>query len=247
MSSVHSRLSLYSSSPNRFDHFYIYDNSDNFLLRQWGEEKGCHVRVIHYPGEAQQQTAYHHCSVLALQEQHTWAAMFDVDEILILKQHHDIHPFLEEYCPNGALGINWLVFGTADRLVYSPQPFTKRFQFRKRKPDPWVKSITRLKDIDLSKGKIRIHYPPLLPGFSQHDTNGRNFTGPTNAVALIDVAISHHYRYKLHQKFVRNSLKSIADFSRGSPRVQQQIVEDAKPGQVPYRQRNGTILPGVPK
>ena len=169
---------------------------------------------------------------MALHNNHTWVALFDADEILILKQHRDMHSFLEEHCTSGSLSINWLVFGTAGRLTYSPQPFTKRFQYRKKKPEPMVKSISRLAHMNLSQGTLRIHYPYLKDGFSQHDTNGRNFSGPSNLAAPIDVAVLHHYKYKSHQEFITKSIRGRATYDREEGKVEQQI-ELAKRGQVP--------------
>jgi hypothetical protein len=216
----------------RFDAFYVYDNSDDFSLRQWGWEKGCHVEVVHYPGVAMQWTAYHHCAAMALENNHTWVALFDPDEILILKKHANIHVFLEDHCQSGALGINWLVFGTGERLTYSPLPFTKRFQFRKRKPEALIKSIIRLSDLDLSKGTIRTHYPYLKPGFSQHDTQGRNFSRHSNPAAPIDVAVLHHYRYKSFQEYVQKRERGQVTFERGKGEIGQ-LIEEAKRGVVP--------------
>eukprot|EP00977_Amphora_coffeiformis_P029709 scaffold42455_cov183-Amphora_coffeaeformis.AAC.1 len=215
-----------------FDAFYIYDNSDNYVLRQWGYEKGCHVTVVPFPGVAQQWTAFHTCSTMALHNNHTWVAFFDTDEILVLKKHRNVHSFLEEHCSSGALGINWLVFGTAERLAYSPQPFTKRFRFRKRKPEPMIKTIARLSDIDLSQGTLKIHYPFLKPGFSQHDTNGRNFSGPSNPFTPIDQAVLHHYKYKSYQEYVEKSVRGRATYDREAGKVEQQ-VEQARRGMVP--------------
>ena len=190
------------------------------------------MTVVPFPGVAKQWTAFHSCSTMALRNNHTWVALFDTDEILILKKHRDIHSFLEEHCSTGALGINWLVFGTAERLAYSPQPFTKRFRFRKRKPESMIKTIARLSDIDLSQGTLKIHYPFLKPGYSQHDTNGRNFSGPANPSAPIDQAVLHHYKYKSYQEYVDKSIRGRATYDREAGKVEQQI-EQARRGIVP--------------
>ena len=95
-----------------------------------------------------------------------------------------------------------------------------------------VKTIARLSDLDLSQGTLRIHYPYLQPGVSQHDTNGKNFSGPANLAAPTDVAVLHHYKYKSYQEYINKSIRGRATYDREEGKVDQQ-VDQARRFQVP--------------
>jgi hypothetical protein len=190
-----------------FDSIQIYDNSDGFELKQWGEEKGHHVTVTHYPGSAKQGSAYLDCARRLAAEggNHTWAAFFDVDEFLILKKDEHVEDFLLEKCSSGTLTVNWLMFdgrfGNSSRILYSPAPVTKRFMYREENANQHIKSIVRLRDMDL-KRKPHVHFPKLLNVKDQKDTNGKRFTGPFNPHGPTDVAVLHHYRTKSNKEYV---------------------------------------------
>lgn len=193
-----------------FDGIYVYDNSEDFELRQWGTEKDCRIKVKHYPGTAKQMSAFTDCAKFAQRDGHTWAAFIDADEILILKKDKDIHPFVEKHCKEGSLGINWVVFGTGGRLLYSPQPMTKRFQYRsKNYPHDHVKSIARIADMDLNRDQ-HAHHPYLKPGFSQHDTKGKKFSGFSNRDGPIDEAVIFHYWHKSRKEYVYKRMRGRA-------------------------------------
>jgi hypothetical protein len=179
-----------------FDSIQIYDNSDGFELKQWGEEKGHHVTVTHYPGIAKQSNAYLDCARrLAEGGNHTWAAFFDVDEFLILKKHAHVEDFLLEKCSSGTLTVNWLMFSGSDRTLYSPAPVTKRFMHREENTNIHIKSIVRLRDMNF-KGKPTPHHPRLINPADQKDTNGKRVTGSFNRDGPTDVAVLHHYHSK---------------------------------------------------
>jgi Glycosyl transferase family 2 len=145
-----------------------------------------------------------------LLEPATWAAFWDIDEFLILRQHDRVADFLQEYCTSGSLAISWIIMGgttsvVADngktifpsrqeqRLVYSPVPMTKRFLYRDVSVEGLtnsrhIKSIVKLSDLKLMEedGSGRIapfdhpHLVKLKKGVAQRDTNGRAFSGPRN-------------------------------------------------------------------
>ena len=146
-----------------FDKIRIYDNSDLNEMKVFGDKKGDHVDVIHFPGVPVadcelQERAYHDCAQKAVEEGvYTWAAFFDIDEFLVLKKHEDVHDMLEEHLQRGALGINWYVFEpTQSDLLYVPLPVTKRFIYRSRNLCPIIKSIVKLSDFNLQKTKRKV-------------------------------------------------------------------------------------------
>ena len=67
---------------------YIYDNSDNYDLRNWGNQRFLdNVRVKHFPGIRKQLLAFADCAKRAKKDGAIWAAFFDIDEFLLLKKN----------------------------------------------------------------------------------------------------------------------------------------------------------------
>ncbi len=201
-----------------FDHFHIYDNSEMWEMRLWGEKKGDHITVTHWPDQASQRKAYVDCAKRAVLTDYlinnvtyTWAAFFDVDEFLLLRKHEDLHDFLEEHLQRGALGINWLlVRPVEDDLLYSPLPVTKRFQHRESRGSKMIKSIVKLSDMDTSlSGKLGIHKFQLKDKEEKiHDTRGRYFDGLRNPWgSRHDVASLYHFSTKSFKENLVKRLK----------------------------------------
>ncbi|CAE8602173.1 unnamed protein product [Polarella glacialis] len=128
---------------------------------------------------------------------HSWLAFFDGDEFLVLKKHKNIVDLLEATAPEGsnvgAVGINWLFFGTSGRDFYQPLPVTKRFQHREEDVNQHTKSIVR---ITVGGPCMDPHQFILKDGAVKVDTAGKHFSGPFNINGPSDVAVLHHYYWK---------------------------------------------------
>lgn len=191
-----------------FSQIYVYDNSDGYDLRQWGYEKsrlaGHNVSVTHYPRQSPQSPSYLHCAQRAMREGHTWVAFIDGDEFLILKRHSNVVSFLKRYCKKGAISIHWIVMGTCGREVYSPQPLTKRFQYRTSKyPNEHIKTIVRLEHMNMTK-EPHAHYPYLKEGYKRVTTSGKPSLDHRAAGGKddLDVALIYHYTYKSYKEYL---------------------------------------------
>jgi hypothetical protein len=185
---------------------YIYDNSDGYQLQQWGELRTrLHnnatrkVLVTHFPGAARQKQAYDQCIATIRQENESravplqWAALYDLDEFLVLKKHDTIGELLQEHCDVdkgcGGLVVNWYYFGPNGNFAtaYAPLPLTKRFQYRSSKADQHVKTIVHVKHFQ----NADIHCSSYRNNLTQFDTNGRAGC-PFNQDGPVDVAVIHH-------------------------------------------------------
>ena len=187
-----------------FDGFYIYDNSDDFEMKQWGKLKGNHVRLRHMPGEKSQMLAYIDCHRrIADNGNYEWIAFFDVDEFLVLKRHDHVSDLLEEHCPTGKLGVNWVWFGPNHWNVPVPEPVTRRFVYRDANVAPHVKTIARVGDIHrLHVFKDPHNFVELHKKLKMHDTRRTRFSGPYNPNGPIDVVALHHYNTKSYKEQV---------------------------------------------
>lgn len=180
-----------------FDSVFVYDNSDDFVMKNWAKKRS-KVEVKHYPGTFKQRKSYDDC-VETFAYNHTWVGFLDVDEFLVLKKHENVVDFLREHCERGALAINWYIFGTGNKTIYEPLPVTKRFQYREGHVDNRTKVVVRVQDFDKM---INPHAGVYKNKAQQRDTQGniirrkQNRAMATNDKGTADVAIIHHYRYK---------------------------------------------------
>ena len=212
-----------------FDKFFIYDNSAKFEMRSWGEGKGNHVDMKHFPkNQIAQRLAYLDCARRGIVKDrlvenvtYTWAAFFDIDEFLVLRKHENVHEFLSEHLKGGSLGISWTIMETTeDDVLYSPIPVTKRFQYhRKVLPNSRTfKSIVKLSDMYLKLGmEGGIHNFMVRNGTAggyaaiTHDTSGRYWTGffqPRGEAR--DVASLYHYHQKSYKEYVEKRMRGSA-------------------------------------
>ncbi len=116
-----------------FDHIYLYDNTAKSELGHgWLDRRPRlinRVTVVTFPGQSMQVPAFKDCTrEYALRNGHRWVAHFDADEFLVLRNHSNVVDFLQDYCKNGAVSLNWQVMTWNNELQYRPQPVVKRFQ-----------------------------------------------------------------------------------------------------------------------
>lgn len=206
-----------------FDKFFIYDNSPQFAMKQWGKLKGDHVEVMSLPGERKQFPAYQDCFNKAI-NQFKWAAFFDVDEFLVLKQHEHVADMLEEFCPHGALTVNWFIYPSNGWNVYAPEPVTRRFRYRHPDADRHVKIIAKLDDI-VKAPHWNPHQVSLKDKSAAHDSNGKKVRGPFNKKPPTDVVALNHYLSKSYQEYLQKSLRGRADVKSTDISVSKRIEE----------------------
>ena len=192
---------------------YIYDNSDNYDLRYWGNQRFLdNVRVKHFPGIRKQLIANVDCAKRAEKDGATWAAFFDTDEFLLLKKNKNINEFLVEYGPSkGAIGINWMIVGTSNATKYEPKPVTLRFQYTcpQRRANINIKTIARVKDLEKFNDP---HHATFIDKTAKTiDTNGYTIKGPFNRNMTRDVAVLYHYQYKSREEFIVRKEKGRPD------------------------------------
>ena len=130
---------------------------------------------------------------------------------------------LHDYCPSGALSLNWLLFGAAGREVYQPLPFTKRFKYSEENVNFHVKSIAKVADIDLSLAP-KPHHLFLLPTKFQRDVNGNHLLGPFNMNRPSNVSVIHHYTTKSFKEYVAKRMRGKSD----TPIGKEDLIQHAK-------------------
>jgi len=201
-----------------FSKIYVYDNSPDFELKEWPSRYEGFLHVFHIPGKVMQLTAYNHF-LSTFREHHTWCAFIDADEFIVLKKHPDVVAMLEEHCKEGALTLNWYMFGSSGKLNYEPEPVTKRFQLRAKNIDKHIKTIAHMKSVQT----MGIHECYVMIKGTAHDTNGNIVIGPYNPDGPVDVAVIHHYNAKSLEEYHWKIARGRAD--NGDTRTIEQFYE----------------------
>ena len=188
-----------------FNHIYIYDNSDNYSLKDKKTDK---VTVIHFPGITKQLEVYNLC-IVQYKKKHKWCAFIDCDEFIVLKKHSNINEFLKDYDSHDSIGLNWKMFGTSNEKIYRDEPVTSRFKYCNKNIDIQIKSISKLSNINIY---VSPHYPVLLKG-NNYDTRGNIITGPFNDKGSDEIACIHHYYTKSEEEFLKKINRGRADIT----------------------------------
>ena len=139
--------------------------------------------------------------------------MIDIDEFLVPQNpnYKSIHGILEDYLVpfGGALVSNWLLFGSANRTVYSPVPVTKRFQYRDTSAHNVVKSIVKATDFKGNrnphavrlKNKTNVHTSEYPGAIQANVYNESDHTKASSWAKASDVLLVHHYRYTSSKEY----------------------------------------------
>jgi hypothetical protein len=186
-----------------FKKVYIYDNSDDNILKFLNNKN---IIITHLPGKSKQFDAYNHF-FKNYSQNHTWCAVIDCDEFIVLKKHNKINDFLNEYLLNGALGINWVIFGSNGHSEYYPELVRKRFTRRQKGVNKHIKCIVCCKDVIEYNNP---HYPTNLIN-KVKDCDGNIIEGPFNESGSDEIIQINHYFTKSKEEFDIKRSRGMAD------------------------------------
>jgi hypothetical protein len=180
-----------------FDKIFIYQNDWRTNIE--------HPNVIKFENDGinKQRECYHHF-IQTYNNEYDWAAFFDVDEFLVLKNHKNIKDFINDYKEFPGIGVNWVLFGnnglTKVDVEYS---LVKRFTKRQWSINQHVKSIVKL----TPRLIMDIHNPNTFVV----DTNKNKFSGPFNPNGWDNIAQINHYFCKTQEEFQEKCDRGRAD------------------------------------
>jgi len=196
-----------------FDHVYVYDNSDDFVLKN--KEVDTRIKVIHFPGSTRQVPAYNHF-LENFGNKHDWCAFIDVDEFFVLKKHATIQEYLEEsrgLSVPVAIGVNWVLFGSDGQEKYEPRPVMERFT--KGTLNQHIKSIVKTRGLPKHVKFENCHFPRDIP-VTVHIPNGKTdfvFNSPFNPCGDDSVIQLNHYFCKSREEFEKKIARGRADIT----------------------------------
>ena len=190
---------------------------------------------------------------LKITEGHDYLAFIDGDEFLVPRGQHDsVHSVIEEYLQpyGGALSVNWMIYGTANKTVYSPVPVTKRFQYREDVDAHFmIKTIVKSSDysscISPHSMKLKLGarlrttlYPGALKNKTRFSRNSTDHAKPSHPLLL------HHYRYTsvkeyLYKRCVRGQIltrnnRRACNRSTGQLKTAEELAETKQPSHLAH-------------
>jgi hypothetical protein len=129
------------------------------------------------------------------------------------EKYDGIHSVLEEYLVpfGGALVSNWVLFGSANRTVYSAAPVTKRFQYRDVDVHNVIKSIVKATDYRsqrnphavmlIAPDKNLVHTSEYPGAVQPNLFNMKDRTKASSWVKASGVLLVYHYRYTSDKEY----------------------------------------------
>lgn len=218
-----------------FCKFYIYVNEDYFVMQHWARAKGPHVELIHYPGEAMQNSAFQNCAEkVQVTTNHTWVGFFDIDEFLVFRNwtYTNVIDFLQIYCESGSVSMNWVLFGSCITDEYTPVPILKRCQFRADKVWTLIKTIAKVSDMNISIPINNPHYVHLNEGKFRLDTYGKKINGRhkhLNGRRPANVSVFYHFHFKSRKEYIEKRSRGRADVPLNDS-SNEHLVQEAQKG-----------------
>lgn len=183
--------------------FYLYQNNSadkwQFIL-DYPE-----VDVTGWPmRNPSQLAAYQHC-IDRLKGQKEWGAFIDVDEFLFSPLCPTLDEAMRDLPPHwGAVGVNWVCYGSGGKMEWEDAPVTERFTKRTRLGDPMnlhIKSIVRM-DQEVKAG-TNPHFFEVERG--TFDELGRKLTGAYTETHTSCLLRINHYISKSYAEWVERN------------------------------------------
>ena len=171
---------------------------------------------IEFDGEYMQMKAYNDFIDKHFAD-YDFAAFFDVDEFLCLKQDKSLEQFLSRYNDVYGVGVNWRVFGDNGLItVEGDYSVLSRFTRCQDKLDRHIKTVLNLK---MSRNMMHFVNPHFVDGSIKYnaivDLDKRKFIhGPWNYDCTSNVAQLNHYNSKTFPEFIDKMKRGRADMPR---------------------------------
>lgn len=187
--------------------FYLYQNrSDDAwepLLAPY-RDSGV-VEVIDWPLASPCQFLAYENAIEKLAGQDIWCAFIDCDEFLFSPQF-DTVPEAMRFFPKkwGAVGVNWMCFGSSNWEEYAPGSVIERFTWRPKTKSDFnrhIKSIVRMNQ-DVWVGDTPHSFRTEKGTFSEA---GEPISGPFSVCHRSDILRINHYSSKSRQEWLTRS------------------------------------------
>lgn len=199
------------------DHFYIYDNSDDFSLEKLLKiytDLGI-VTLHHVPGPVKMFESYNHC-IRNYKDESEYIAFIDADEFITPTPGCDINIYrsicklFEMYSNDwyyllpslkpGGIGINWFVFGDNDHKTKPEGLVIENYTWRgiDYPEDNHIKTIVNPRVVESFSNP---HFPNYKKGYCCVSQLGSIISGPFFPDGSRQYMRINHYFYKSKEEF----------------------------------------------
>lgn len=172
------------------------------------------VQWIEFDGEAKQLPAYNDF-ISKNWYKYDFAAFWDVDEFLCLKNTQNLNLFLESYRDFFAIGVNWRCFGDngMQGVINQNYSLVKRFTMCEKTLNKHIKTILNFRRCADLPQFINPHFVNIA--YSNNftvDVGMKTYIhGPFNEIFTENIAQLNHYNCKTWEEFQQKFTRGKAD------------------------------------
>ena len=198
-----------------FDDIFVYQNNWRYAgdKSRWQS-----VHWIEFDGDCKQLAAYNDW-LLTKADGFSWAAFFDIDEFLCLKEDKSLDSFLKRYERFCGVAVNWRCFGDNGLKFDGYSSVLERFTKCQIKLDRHVKTIAHVDQFQ--KGMFLFSNPHFFGaaslGLVVDITGNKQVRGPWNEDCQVGIAQLNHYHCKTKQEWEKKMERGRPDVPNTSP------------------------------
>ena len=197
------------------DIFYIFDNDsdDNIqeILKPYIDNGVVVYQQIH--GKGRQLDAYTLC-VKKHKKECQNIAFFDIDEFLYLDPSQKLVDVLDgnfhKHPDMGAMGINWIIFGSGKQESHEIGLVIERFKYRSEKDfdkNHHIKSIVNPRKVVVFRNP---HFAFMQKGYNTYSVTGEKVDDAFVKEISLDIRINHYF-CKSKEEYASKKVKGLAD------------------------------------
>ena len=197
------------------DVFYIFDNDSNDnvqeVLKPYIESGVVVYQQIH--GKGRQLDAYTLCCKKHKKECQ-YIAFYDIDEFVYIDPSKKLIDVIDESFANhndmGALGINWIIFGSGHQEKREDGLVIERFKYRSEKDfekNRHIKSIVNPRKVVVFRNP---HFAFMQKGYNTYSLTGEKVAEAFVSEISLDIRVNHYF-CKSKEEYANKKIKGFSD------------------------------------
>lgn len=185
------------------EHFWLYNNcsTDNYAEVLEPYRAAGIVELINWPRKSNGLVHWNRIQCEAYMDAvsraksfSNWLAIIDTDEFLFSPKTDSVPEILKGYKKAGAVGVNWLGFGTSHvKQLYTGRPMVEQLIYRGKLDDTWHRHVKCVVNPRRVASVVSPHFPGLMLGYNMVTTQKTIFHGPYSPVIDYSILRLNHY------------------------------------------------------